>query len=52
MIINFHVLFLRKSNTYLPEERLEIQAIADDISSKYVPPHVNVRVYSLYLKVT
>ena len=23
-------------------ERLEIQAIADDISSKYVPPHVNI----------
>src|SRR3954467_2804920 len=23
------------------EERLEIQAIADDITSKYVPPHVN-----------
>jgi cytochrome b6 len=23
------------------QERLEIQAIADDISSKYVPPHVN-----------
>lgn len=26
----------------LPEERLEIQAIADDITSKYVPPHVNI----------
>ena len=24
------------------EERLEIQAIADDISGKYVPPHVNI----------
>ena len=24
------------------EERLEIQAIADDISSKYIPPHVNI----------
>jgi len=24
------------------EERLEIQAIADDIGSKYVPPHVNI----------
>nr|YP_010338708.1 cytochrome b6 [Glaucosphaera vacuolata]UNJ18658.1 cytochrome b6 [Glaucosphaera vacuolata] len=24
------------------EERLEIQAIADDIQSKYVPPHVNI----------
>ncbi|MFM7733362.1 MAG: cytochrome b6, partial [Cyanobium sp.] len=23
-------------------ERLEIQAIADDISAKYVPPHVNI----------
>ena len=24
------------------EERLEIQCIADDILSKYVPPHVNI----------
>jgi cytochrome b6 len=24
------------------EERLEIQSIADDVSSKYVPPHVNI----------
>ncbi|MDJ0538773.1 MAG: cytochrome b N-terminal domain-containing protein, partial [Microcystis sp. M53603_WE2] len=24
------------------EERLEIQGIADDISTKYVPPHVNI----------
>jgi cytochrome b6 len=24
------------------EERLEIQTIADDITSKYVPPHVNI----------
>ena len=24
------------------QERLEIQAIADDISAKYVPPHVNI----------
>ncbi|MFS7920377.1 putative cytochrome b/b6, di-hem cytochrome, transmembrane, cytochrome b/b6-like domain superfamily [Helianthus anomalus] len=24
------------------EERLEIQAITDDITSKYVPPHVNI----------
>ena len=24
------------------EERLEIQAIADDVTSKYVPPHVNI----------
>lgn len=28
--------------SYLTEERLEIQAIADDVSSKYVPPHVNI----------
>jgi cytochrome b6 len=24
------------------EERLEIQAIADDVTNKYVPPHVNI----------
>ena len=24
------------------QERLEIQDIADDIASKYVPPHVNI----------
>ena len=24
------------------QERLEIQAIADDITSKYVPPHINI----------
>jgi cytochrome b6 len=24
------------------QERLEIQAIADDVTSKYVPPHVNI----------
>jgi len=24
------------------DERLEIQAIADDVTSKYVPPHVNI----------
>jgi cytochrome b6 len=29
------------------KERLEIQAIADDISSKYVPPHVNIFFYCL-----
>lgn len=28
--------------SYLSEERLEIQSIADDITSKYVPPHVNI----------
>lgn len=39
---------LRGGPTYLNkvydwfEERLEIQAIADDITSKYVPPHVNI----------
>ncbi|MFS7920292.1 putative cytochrome b/b6, di-hem cytochrome, transmembrane, cytochrome b/b6-like domain superfamily [Helianthus anomalus] len=38
----------RGDHTYLNkvydwfEERLEIQAIADDITSKYVPPHVNI----------
>lgn len=40
-MINYHVLFFREF-AYLSEERLEIQAIADDISSKYVPPHVNI----------
>lgn len=35
------VLFFREL-AYLFEERLEIQAIADDITSKYVPPHVNI----------
>lgn len=24
------------------EERLEIQALTDDVTSKYVPPHVNI----------
>jgi cytochrome b6 len=24
------------------EERLEIQALAEDVTSKYVPPHVNI----------
>jgi len=42
----FHVLFCREvrdlSLSYLTEERLEIQSIADDVSSKYVPPHVNI----------
>ena len=38
---------LKGSNTsncvaHPTEERLEVQAIADDISSKYVPPHVNI----------
>nr|YP_009402715.1 cytochrome b6 [Compsopogon caeruleus]ARX96067.1 cytochrome b6 [Compsopogon caeruleus] len=30
------------NKVYLYDERLEIQAIADDINSKYVPPHVNI----------
>ncbi len=31
------------SNVYdLFQDRLEIQAMADDITSKYVPPHVNI----------
>jgi cytochrome b6 len=34
---------LNMSNVYdWFQERLEIQAIADDITSKYVPPHVNI----------
>jgi cytochrome b6 len=37
--INFYVL---GRLFYLFEERLEIQSIADDITSKYVPPHVNI----------
>jgi cytochrome b6 len=28
------------------EERLEIQSIVDDITSKYVPPHVNILPFS------
>lgn len=40
--------FLREFSSYLSEERLEIQAIADDISSKYVPPHVNVCFYYVH----
>jgi cytochrome b6 len=50
---NSHVQFLEGEFkfTYLNkvyerfEERLEIQAIADDITSKYVPPHVNIFYY-------
>jgi cytochrome b6 len=38
---SFLVLFSGEFS-YLFEERLEIQSIADDISSKYVPPHVNI----------
>nr|YP_010700308.1 cytochrome b6 [Euglena undulata]WCH63452.1 cytochrome b6 [Euglena undulata] len=33
---------MSKIYDWLSEERLEIQAIADDIGSKYVPPHVNI----------
>lgn len=45
---NSHIQFSEGGFTYLNkvydwfEERLEIQAIADDITSKYVPPHVNI----------
>lgn len=42
MTRNCHILFFRKFLSYLTEERLEIQSIADDVSSKYVPPHVNI----------
>lgn len=49
MIINYLVLFCWELQPYLFEERLEIQAIADDVSSKYVPPHVNVRICKLIL---
>ncbi|KAH0446899.1 hypothetical protein IEQ34_024263 [Dendrobium chrysotoxum] len=35
------VTYLKKVYDWF-EERLEIQAIADDITSKYVPPHVNI----------
>ena len=37
----FWVTYLNKVYDWF-EERLEIQAIADDITSKYVPPHVNI----------
>lgn len=37
----FLVTYLNKVYDWF-EERLEIQAIADDITSKYVPPHVNI----------
>jgi cytochrome b6 len=49
--MSFIVLICEKMNFYKHkmgkiynwfEERLEIQSIADDISSKYVPPHVNI----------
>jgi cytochrome b6 len=33
---------LRESFLTFTEERLEIQSIADDVTSKYVPPHVNI----------
>lgn len=42
MTRNCHFLFFREFLSYLTEERLEIQSIADDVSSKYVPPHVNI----------
>ena len=41
--INVSCCVFKKINIiYLTEERLEIQSIADDINSKYVPPHVNI----------
>lgn len=44
MRLKFQVLFCKEviKLSYLTEERLEIQAIADDVGSKYVPPHVNI----------
>lgn len=48
---NSHIRFSGGGSSRIPylnkvydwfEERLEIQAIADDITSKYVPPHVNI----------
>ena len=44
MKLKFQVLFCKEviELSYLTEERLEIQAIADDVGSKYVPPHVNI----------
>ncbi|KAJ3668480.1 hypothetical protein LUZ60_018260 [Juncus effusus] len=40
-IFPLRVTYLNKVYNWF-EERLEIQAIADDITSKYVPPHVNI----------
>ena len=44
MKLKLQVLFCKEviKLSYLTEERLEIQAIADDVGSKYVPPHVNI----------
>jgi cytochrome b6 len=39
--ININITYLNKIYDWF-EERLEIQSIADDITSKYVPPHVNI----------
>ncbi|MFS7920279.1 putative plastoquinol--plastocyanin reductase [Helianthus anomalus] len=39
--IGGHHTYLNKVYDWF-QERLEIQAIADDITSKYVPPHVNI----------
>jgi cytochrome b6 len=37
----FIIFFMGKVYDWF-EERLEVQAIADDVTSKYVPPHVNI----------
>ena len=44
MTLKLHNLFCKQviELSYLTEERLEIQAVADDVGSKYVPPHVNI----------
>ena len=38
---DFNIFLMSKVYDWF-EERLEIQAIADDVGSKYVPPHVNI----------
>jgi cytochrome b6 len=40
-VLKYSKIFMNKVYDWF-EERLEVQAIADDISSKYVPPHVNI----------
>ena len=44
MKLKLQVLFCKEviELSYQTEEPLEIQAIADDVGSKYVPPHVNI----------
>ena len=41
IFINYRESFMSSVYDWF-QERLEIQAIADDITSKYVPPHVNI----------